>query len=191
MLATADFHEKFGDFIRINGAVPWQERFALFRRNYDLKQRMVDAGLSSWEFSDPYEVADWPMLFTHIEAGFWSDIRAAGLPLWPQLPVGRFFVDFGNPVHRVAVECDGREFHKDKAKDAARDAELSAMGWTVHRIEGWQCMGQALDCDDDVTKEERAEHLELRTPARLIEQLRGELARNAPRAPAHFAGSAA
>jgi len=177
-------------YARISSGIPWEERFALYRSNYAQKQRLVDAGESSWLHDDPYEIADWVLLFTPIEAALWSDIRAAGLPLWPQLPVGRFFVDFGNPVHRVAVECDGSEFHKDKAKDAARDAELHAMGWKVHRIEGRRCLGQALECDDDATQEERAAHLELRTPAPLIEQLRRELGRDTSPARAHFGGAA-
>src|SRR3546814_5885241 len=39
---------------------------------------------------------------------------------------------------KVAVECDGSKFH-DAAKDAARDAELLSMGWSVYRIPGWRC----------------------------------------------------
>jgi hypothetical protein len=178
-------------YARISSGIPWNERFALYRQNYAEKQRRVDDGLSSWDHGDPYEIADWIRLFTPIEAGLWSDIRAAGLPLWPQLPVGRYFVDFGNPVHRVAVECDGREFHQDKAKDERRDAELQRMGWTVYRIDGWLCKGQDLHPDDDVEKEERAHHREHRTPAPLIRQLRDKLERNAPRARARFAGAGA
>lgn len=115
------------------------ERFQRLRHNYAVHQRRVDAGISSWMRGDPYELADWLSVFTPIESAAWTDIRGAGLPLWPQLPVGRFFVDFGNPVKRIALECDGRQWH-DASKDAKRDAQLLDLGWQVFRAPGWQCM---------------------------------------------------
>lgn len=128
-----------GEFLEVAPSLPLGERFRRIKHNYRRKQEMVDAGLDDWFRSDPYEIARWPTLFTPIESSLWFDIRAWGLDLWPQLPVGRFFVDFGNPVARIAVECDGKQFHQDVAKDAARDQELGEMGWDVVRIPGWQC----------------------------------------------------
>lgn len=77
---------------------------------------------------------------TPIERMFWGDIRDANVVMYPQYPVGRFFVDFGNPVAKVAIECDGKAFHLDKAKDQARDRALADMGWTVYRITGADCI---------------------------------------------------
>jgi hypothetical protein len=48
-------------------------------------------------------------------------------------------VDFGNPKARVAIECDGKVYHTDKAKDARRQAEIEALGWTVYRLSGAAC----------------------------------------------------
>jgi very-short-patch-repair endonuclease len=76
--------------------------------------------------------------FTPIEAWLWHDIRAVDAVLYPQYPVGRFFVDFANPVAKVAIECDGAAYH-DQARDAERDAQLQRMGWTVYRFPGWMC----------------------------------------------------
>jgi very-short-patch-repair endonuclease len=87
------------------------------------------------ERGDKYLV-DWD--FTPIERDLWQSIRSLGLPFWPQYPVGRFFVDFADPLRRVALECDGKQWH-DKKRDADRDAELLDLGWTVHRFPGWQC----------------------------------------------------
>lgn len=84
--------------------------------------------------SNPYPV-DWK--FTPIEASAWQSIRILGLPFYPQYPVGRFFVDFADPVLRIAIECDGQQWH-DAAKDARRDAELSRLGWAVKRFTGRQ-----------------------------------------------------
>jgi hypothetical protein len=88
---------------------------------------------------EPYEIADWGAIFTPIEEAAWQDIRCMGLPLWPQLPVGRFMLDFGNPVLKVGLECDGARFH-NAVRDAARDQALAQMGWRIYRAPGWQCM---------------------------------------------------
>lgn len=84
--------------------------------------------------------------FTPIENWLWADIRQCGAVLWPQYPVLNFFVDFANPVAKVAIECDGAAYHLDKAKDAARDKHLTDAGWTVYRISGQHCK---LECDED------------------------------------------
>lgn len=76
-----------------------------------------------------------------IEKNLWSDIRTADLVLYPQWPVAGFFVDFGNPVARVAIECDGKAFH-DVARDAPRQRAIEAKGWTVYRFNGWMCNQQ-------------------------------------------------
>jgi very-short-patch-repair endonuclease len=88
---------------------------------------------------DPY-AADWMRVFTPIEYGLWCDIRTLGLVFYPQYPVGRYFVDFANPVAKVALECDGRAWHQDAAKDRARQDDIEALGWTVYRFTGRACL---------------------------------------------------
>ncbi len=78
---------------------------------------------------------DWGLIFTPIEHDAWHYIRFYGLSMYPQFPVGRYFVDFGDPALRLAIECDGAAFH-DKEKDAARDADMLEMGWKVFRFTG-------------------------------------------------------
>ncbi|OBR52360.1 endonuclease domain-containing protein [Paraburkholderia tropica] len=156
----ADIRNPAYSMTRVHGLMPLSERFKLIRANYHARARMVADGKCDWDRGDPYRIADWPSIFTPIEAAAWGEIRGDGLPLWPQFPVGRYFVDFGNPVSRVALECDGKEFH-DPKKDAQRDAELLDMGWTVYRAPGWKCMKEMtppceLD-EDDATDEYRAE----------------------------------
>ena len=121
-------------------AVP--DRWQAIRRMYRWFQKRVEAGRANWmDHSDVYDIGDWAGLMTPIEAAAWCDIRELGVPLWPQLPVGRYFVDFGNPVRRVAVECDGAAWH-DADKDAKRDAVLNDAGWRVIRIAGRDCYGE-------------------------------------------------
>jgi len=79
------------------------------------------------------------MEMTPIESSLWADIRQLDAVFYPQFPVGKFFVDFANPRAKIAIECDGLQYHLDKAKDAARDAKLAELGWQVYRITGRKC----------------------------------------------------
>ena len=72
---------------------------------------------------------------TPIEHAVWCEIRYHGLPFYLQYPVGRRFVDFGDPVKQIAIEVDGAAYHTPR-KDAIRDAELFAHGWGVLHISG-------------------------------------------------------
>ena len=96
------------------------------------------AGRNEWGM-DTYLWSEGGIIhLTPIEEWLWHDIRSVDAVLYPQYPVGRFFVDFANPAAKVAIECDGAAYH-DQAKDAARDAELNRLGWTVYRFPGWMC----------------------------------------------------
>jgi very-short-patch-repair endonuclease len=43
--------------------------------------------------------------------------------------------DLSWPDHRLIVEIDGPQFHRDKLEDARKTAAWSAAGWTVRRID--------------------------------------------------------
>jgi hypothetical protein len=95
---------------------------------------------------DAYTWDNGMLRMTPIEKWLWSDIRDCNAIFYPQYPVGRYFVDFGNPVAKVAIECDGYHYHLDKEKDRLRDEELAQMGWKVYRISGADCM---TECDPE------------------------------------------
>jgi very-short-patch-repair endonuclease len=88
---------------------------------------------------DPCAWDGFGISMTPIESALWQDIREANAVFYPQYPIHGMFVDFANPVAKVVIECDGAEFHKDKAKDYARDVILTSRGWTVYRISGRDC----------------------------------------------------
>lgn len=113
----------------------WNAIRAFYR---EAERDILAAGRNEWGI-DPY-LWDAPGIihFTPIETWLWHDVRACDAVLYPQYPVGRFFVDFANPAAKVAIECDGAAYH-DPAKDAARDAALRDLGWTVYRFPGWLC----------------------------------------------------
>lgn len=122
----------------------WTDWFDALRHNYRLYGDAVERGIVTWEPpADPYMIADWAMLFTPIEAAIWSDIRAYGLPFWPQFPVGKYIVDFADPVRKIALECDGAAYH-DAEKDRKRDEALAKMGWVTYRIPGRECFEEVV-----------------------------------------------
>lgn len=127
--AYIDFIEPLREAIESGGPRKWKALRELYRwKDEHIRQ--------CWpRMAGPYPV-DWD--FTPIEAAAWQTIRCLGLPFYPQYPVGPFFVDFADPVMRMAIECDGKQWH-DARKDAARDAEIKSLGWSVNRFTGRQC----------------------------------------------------
>lgn len=95
-----------------------------------------------WEYGAGIEMSP-------IERALWHDIRVEDLVLYPQFPVGRFFVDFGNPAAKVAIECDGAAFHLDVSRDDARQAEIEGRGWTVYRFGGKECLAEPREVEDE------------------------------------------
>jgi very-short-patch-repair endonuclease len=110
------------------------------RAFYDVFGPRILAG-ERWEWAiDAYAWDEWGGFnFTPIESWLWADIRNNNAIFYPQYPVASFFVDFANPLAKVAIECDGFHYHLDKEKDRARDEVLAALGWSVYRIPGHVC----------------------------------------------------
>lgn len=109
------------------------------RRHYEALTPQIMAERKDEWVGDGYEWND-VISLTPIEDWLWIHIRTSNAIFYPQYPVCRFFVDFANPVAKVAIECDGAAFHTDKAKDQRRDDELARMGWKVYRVPGHICV---------------------------------------------------
>lgn len=83
---------------------------------------------------------NWAEIFSPIEENAWYSIRSFGkVPLYPQFPVDKYYVDFGNPYVRIGIECDGAQYHQNKEKDLVRDKVLWESGWRIYRISGSDC----------------------------------------------------
>lgn len=111
-------------------------RIRAFYREHEaeiMAEERCEWGISAYEWDNGM------LRMTPIEAWLWSDIRQCNAIFYPQYPVGRFFVDFANPKAKVAIECDGHQYHLDKAKDNDRDVILNDIGWTVYRVPGYVC----------------------------------------------------
>lgn len=129
---------KPGTVQKIENPVKQFDRFEALREFYSAYSQLIrKAGKNSYGMG-VYTV-DWVSVFTPIEYALWHDIRNHGCVMYPQYPVGRYFVDFANPVAKVAIECDGAVWHQDQEKDAARQESIESMGWTVYRITGRDC----------------------------------------------------
>lgn len=93
------------------------------------------------------EAFDWNVLFSPIEMDAWIALRGKCTPMYPQYPVLKYYVDFGNPYFKIAIELDGKDYH-DPVKDRNRDLELHAGGWKVFRISGSEMARQFKAVDD-------------------------------------------
>lgn len=113
-----------------------KNKFDYFRKVYDywLPKILEYKGRGI----DPYFV-NWVDYMTPIELQAWYSIRAYGLPLYPQVPVLNYFIDFANPYYKIGIELDGKDYHNCE-RDAIRDNNLYTAGWRIFRITGSEMM---------------------------------------------------
>lgn len=119
--------------VRMNN---WQ----LIKEFYEMFNPHIMAEKSNEWGIDPYAWDTGLITMTPIERCLWYDIRLANIIMYPQYPVAGFFLDFANPKAKVGIECDGYQFHLDKAKDRVRDQKLNNLGWKIYRISGADCI---------------------------------------------------
>ena len=152
-----DFHATFTQSRSIRGiwekATTRWERFQAFREIYEI----LDESIRAPGPNNRYFV-DWLAHATPIERLAWGEIQP--MPLLPQYPVLNYFVDFGDPVKKIGLECDGKDFHSFE-KDAERNKRMSEAGWTIYRVTGAECVrvqatpwGIEYDFDREATNEE-------------------------------------
>lgn len=95
-----------------------------------------------WEREvDPYSIwpYDWLMHMTPIERNVWSDIRYYGLKFYPQYPIDRYFVDFADPMNKIVIEADGKDWHsteEQQESDLERQRKIESIGYLVLRVKG-------------------------------------------------------
>lgn len=72
-----------------------------------------------------------------------------------QIPLGSYRADFGFKALKLAVECDGHEFHKSKEQrthDAQRDRVFTTNGWQVIRFTGGEITANPDQCAAEVAR---------------------------------------
>lgn len=99
-------------------------------------EQNMDWIIKEYPKRDPYAIFNWCAHFTPIEYNVWHDIRCLCLPMYPEFPVENYFIDFADPVKKIGVEVDGKDWHKNIIKDRKRQNELENLGWKIFRIPG-------------------------------------------------------
>jgi very-short-patch-repair endonuclease len=89
-----------------------------------------------------------------IEIRLAAAMKLLGLPYISQYKVRRrirgcYYLDFGFPDIKLAIECDGRDFHSTPTQirnDLRRQGELEQLGWCVLRFTGSQINTSPRSC---------------------------------------------
>ena len=82
------------------------------------------------------------IIFSPIEEYVWNAVVKSGLDKKAvrQYQIGKYKIDIAFPKKKLAVECDGQEYHKSNQdqleKDQARDKYLAKKGWMTLRLSG-------------------------------------------------------
>lgn len=71
---------------------------------------------------------------TSLEQSVALILTAIGVPFIQEYRIGRYHVDFYVPSQQLVIEADGAFWHRDHDKDARRDRELVALGFTIIRL---------------------------------------------------------
>ncbi|MED4779423.1 DUF559 domain-containing protein [Brevibacillus choshinensis] len=80
-----------------------------------------------------------------IERRLYNALASRGHVVKTQVPCGRYRIDLALPHYRIAIECDGHDFHSSrsqKAHDRKKDRFLRERGWMVMRFTGSQINGK-------------------------------------------------
>ena len=116
------------------GGLGWEERrrrqqekaFEAYQRGRPCCDSPIEKMLLPWLICQQYAYFDFhPSVLLPGET---DQYVPGSLAIIPQLPVGRYRVDFalagslGGPIRFVVVECDGKEFH-DGVKNVKRDVD--------------------------------------------------------------------
>lgn len=88
---------------------------------------------------------------TGIERTMRIALSDAGIRFQTQHRIGRFWVDFAIVSHRIAIEVDGAYWH-DAERDARRDKQIAAQGWTVVRFPEDRVNADASACAADIVR---------------------------------------
>lgn len=75
---------------------------------------------------------------SHLERMLYYELRYVYKgKIVPQYPLGPYWIDLAIPKHKLALECDGYQYHssqKAQIHDRNRDAYMKRMGWKVMRF---------------------------------------------------------
>lgn len=104
-----------------------------FTKLHEMKNSYEEYGIEKCEPYFYFSLFDSEL--SPAERIFWNDLRSVGLVrFYPQFPVKNFYLDFADPIRKIGIEIDGKEWHKDYEKDRLRQEEIEREGWIVYRL---------------------------------------------------------
>lgn len=74
-----------------------------------------------------------------IEWRLYNTLKYRGEIVEPQVPCGKYRIDLVLREYRIAIECDGKDYHsspEQKAHDRRKNDYLRKNGWNVLRFSG-------------------------------------------------------
>jgi len=110
-----------------NNGYTFDERIKI-REYYNVHPNPSDKNGYDWKMSD-------------IESRTWSALRCIKYckDFNPEYPVLNYFVDFGDPLKKIAIECDSKKYHFGKyEQDTERQIKIQNKGWKVFRFNSAQ-----------------------------------------------------
>jgi very-short-patch-repair endonuclease len=93
---------------------------------------------------------------SYIERKLYNRLWVEGYKMRTQEPCGRYKIDIVIPKYKIAIECDGEEWHsspKQKEHDRRKDRFLRKNGWTVIRFTGKRIVNRLESCVERVNNE--------------------------------------
>ena len=122
-------------------------------KTYNLNQRKQIKYLYDNYFKKdicPYVITPFACDFmSPIEYKVWQDIRGYWLKMYPQYPVLNYFLDFWDPINKIWIEVDWKEYHLDKEKDCKRQQEIEKLWWRIYRFNWKWVFTDIYDYDED------------------------------------------
>jgi len=90
-----------------------------------------------------------------IEALLYAALQTLNVQVEAQFSIGPYRLDFACQEQKLAIECDGHDYHASKeqrAHDAKRDRYLLANGWRTARFTGSEIYSNAAGCALEVKR---------------------------------------
>lgn len=100
---------------------------------FSIRKAPQKDGKPSWVQIERAKCESW------IQIRVFNALVARGYYVKTELPCGPYLIDVALPQYKLAIECDGKEYHstpEQKAHDRRKDRYLRKRGWKVLRFSG-------------------------------------------------------
>ncbi|SFJ18556.1 endonuclease domain-containing protein [Thermoflavimicrobium dichotomicum] len=96
-------------------------------------------------------IPDWQLIKcdSYIERRLYQALKREGYRVKTQYRIRGYDVDIVIPRYRLAIECDGRQWHRSseqKKRDRRKSAKIAKAGWKVMRFTGKEINNNIARC---------------------------------------------